>query len=59
MKKWEYIYFEVQSEEDLQREANKLGKEGWELVGVVADKCQDADGASRYYHTGWFKRGLV
>jgi hypothetical protein len=59
MRRWEYSHLEFQSEEELQREADKLGKEGWELVSVVVDKCTDSDGSSRYYHTGWFKRELT
>ncbi len=57
MTKWNYTLFKINVDADedrLERELNKMGAEGWELVSAV-----DAPGSAVHWHSLYFKRPAV
>lgn len=40
MQKWQYVVEQFQSPTELSTLLNKLGDEGWELVGILAEGTQ-------------------
>jgi hypothetical protein len=49
MEAWHYLYHWIAKNSDVQHELNNLGKEGWELIGIIPEEVELEEGYRLFF----------